>query len=259
MVLCPGGRSAERKLYSMIYRKGLLSLLLALCLVLSLAAPALAAAEKKPEPDRDLTPLPEEWFDDTLFIGDSITYVLMQYCDAEERLGGIQIWSEQSLNVYTMSQNTFRFWYRGEAYSLPDLVKVSGAKRVIFCLGINDIVQEGGVERTMELWPKIFDAIKKENPDVQLMLQSCFPMWKVSVVYDLSNDVINEYNDQMRAFCAENGHTFVDIADAFRARDGSLKEKYSSDNYVHLSSEAAELWVEELRNPANYSVDPRSL
>jgi hypothetical protein len=243
----------------MKYRKGLLSLLLALCLALSLAAPALAETAEKPEPDRDLTPLPEEWFDDTLFIGDSITYVLMQYCDSQEKLPGMQIWSEQSLNVYTMSQNTFRFWYRGEAYSLPELVKASGAKRVIFCLGINDIVREGGVEQTMALWPQIFDAIKELNPDAELMLQSCFPMWKVSVVYDLSNDVINEYNAEMRDFCAENGHTFVDIADAFRTKDGSLKEEYSSDSYVHLTPEAAELWVEQLRNPANYSVDPRSL
>jgi hypothetical protein len=243
----------------MQYRRELLSVLLALCLALGLSAPAFAEAKKEDKPDRDLTPLPEEWFDNTLFIGDSVTFVLMQYCDREEKLPGMQIWSEQSLNVYTTAQDTFRFWYRGVAYSLPELVKATEAKRVIFCLGINDIVQEGGVKRTMELWPKIFDAIKRENPDVQLMLQSCFPMWRVSVVYDLSNEIINEYNDAMRRFCEENGYIFVDIADYFRDRDGSVKEEYSSDNYVHLTPEAAELWVEQLRNPANYSVDPRSL
>ena len=243
----------------MRYGKRLLSALLALCLVLSLGAPALAGAEKKEKPDWDLTPLPEEWFDKTLFIGDSITYVLMQYCDSQEKLPGMQIWSEQSLNVYTMSQNTFRFWYHGEAYSLPDLVKAAGAEKVIFCLGINDIVQQGGVEQTMGLWPQIFKAIREVNPDVHLMLQSCFPMWRVSVTYDLSNDVINEYNDQMRAFCAENGHTFIDIADRFRGEDGSIIDEYSSDSYVHLTADAAELWVEELQKPENYSVDPRSL
>lgn len=230
------------------------AVVLSLLLCLALSFPAWAEAD-----ERDLTPLPEAWFDDTLFLGDSITYVLMQHCDLEGELEGMQIWSEQSLKVCTAAEDTYRFWYHGDAFSLPDLIRVSGAKRVFFCLGINDIGELGGIERTMTLWAKIVGAIREVDPDVQLFFQSCFPMWSVSVLADLNNDTVNAYNSELRRFCEDNGFIFVDLAEYFRGEDGGIREEFSSDAYVHLTMEAAALWVEQLRNPANYSVDPRSL
>ena len=41
--------------------------------------------------------------------------------------------------------------------------------------------------------------------------------------------------------------------------DNALREELSSDYYVHLNNDGAALWAELLRDPANYSVHPRSI
>ena len=130
------------------------------------------------------------------------------------------IWSERSLNVRTTAWSALPFWYQGREYALAELAPATGANK--------------------------------------LFLQSCFPMWTPSEYDSLSNAKITDYNERLRGFCAENGFVFVDLADYFRGEDGGIAEEFTSDHYVHINMAAAQLWVEQLRNPLNYSVDPRS-
>ena len=125
-------------------------------------------------------------------------------------------------------------------------------------LGINDIGQNGGIELTMELWEELCGNILEKAPDLQIFIQSCLPMFTPSEYDDLNNALIREYNGQLKAFCEDHGFVFVDLADWFRDETGGMPEKFSSDQYVHINFDAAALWVEQLKNPANYSGDPRS-
>lgn len=230
------------------------AVLTALMLVLTLAAPAFAL-----EDERDLTPLPDSYFDDAVIIGDSVSYTLQSYCEETGDLGDAMFFSERSFTLRGAVGGASPVWYQGRTYFIQDLLEELGRSKVILMIGVNDIGQEGGVDVTMTMWETLCERIVEQNPDIRIFLQSSMPMYASTEHDGFTNDNINYYNDCMREFCYAKGYVFIDIADAFRNDEGSLEELYSGDHYVHLNGEAAPLWVEQLRDPANYSVDPRSL
>ena len=70
--------------------------------------------------------------------------------------------------------------------------------------------------------------------------------------------MIDSYNEQLRQFCQEEGVVFVDIAHLFKDEENALADEFCSDQYVHVTFEAAALWVDLLRDPFRYSVRPLS-
>lgn len=232
----------------------ILTALLALMLLVSMV-PAAAAEDA---PDWDLTPLPDAWFDDAVFLGDSVLYNLVQYCERNEEMGDALFFSERSLHVESAVRDFVQILYQGNYYFPLDLIERLEGSKLFILLGINDIGGSGGVDATMEMWASLCEGIRERNPEPQIFLMSCFPMWSGVETNHLNNEIIRTYNERLRDFCAENGCVFVDTAEYFRGEDGGIAERYSSDHYVHINDAAAALWAEQLKNPANYSVDPRS-
>ncbi len=235
--------------------KSALALLIAL--LLAFALPGFAAAETAAD-ERDLTPLPDEWFDDAVFLGDSVSYTLASYCEMTGDLGDAMFFSERSFNLRGAVGGANPVWYQGRTYYIQDLLEELGRDKVFMMFGINDIGQDGGIDLTMELWDELCARIEEKCPGIRIYLQSCLPMWHVTEHDGFTNDAINRYNERLRAFCEEKGYVFVYLSDAFRNENGTLEELYSADHYVHVNEAAAVVWVEQLRDPANYSVDPRS-
>lgn len=244
------------KRYRPIFR--FLSLLLCLCLVsIGPAAPPVLAAEAAEE-ERDLSPLPDEWFDDVVFLGDSISSALKTQCESTGELGKAQFLYESSFNVRSAVWGYLQLKFQERFYMPRDVLPLTGAGKVFIMLGINDIGQNGGIELTMELWKELCAGILEKDPELQIFIQSCLPMYKPNEHKNVRNDRICEYNERLRAFCEEQGFVFVNLADYFRDETGGLDARFSSDLYVHINSDAAALWVEQLKNPENYSADPRS-
>jgi len=150
-------------------------------------------------------------------------------------------------------------WYQGSPYRPENVIPLTGCSKVFAMLGTNDIALYGGIDRTIELWGEMLDKIREQSPDVTFFIESCLPMYYDSQLTGLNNKKLDEYNERLREFCEENGHVFIDIAANFKDDRNSLQAQYSEDKYVHVTPAAAELWAELLRDPANYSVNPRSI
>ena len=234
------------------------ALFLMLCLILALPAVGLAAETEREEPDWGLGPLPDEWFADAVFVGDSISFILERQCELTGDLGDALFISESSLNIRSAVWGQLELWLQGRLCSLEDALPLIGAKKAFIMLGTNDIGQDGGIELTMELWDELVGRIREKDPEVQLFIQSCLPMYEAMEYEDLNNALLREYNEQLKAMCETYGFVYVDLADYFRDETGGVAEKFTADHYVHINFDAAALWVEQLRNPANYSMDPRS-
>ena len=231
--------------------------LLAFSLLLALCAQA-AAEEDGGETARDMTPLPEDWFDDAVFVGDSISITLEKQCLMHGGLGEAQFLCEYSYGVFNALSGDVKLWYQGGRRMLWDALPLTGAGKIFLMLGVNDIARYGGIDRTMEMWAAVFDRVHEACPEVQWYIESMLPIWCEAEYYALNNPKILAYNERLKAFCEENGCVFVDIADYFRDESGGLSARYCSDFYVHVSFAAAEMWVGLLKDPANYSQDPRS-
>ena len=242
-----------------IRKRRSLSLLLACFLLLSL--PVLAQAEEAAaaSPLWDITPLPEAWFDDAVFLGDSISVTLETYCSVYGGLGNAQFLCETSYGIYNALSGRVSLNYRGGKYLAQDVLPLTGAGKMFIMVGVNDIGGYSGVDAALERWEEFIGRVRAACPDMQIMIESALPIWSDADYGGLSNTNLRLYNDRLRAFCEENGLVFVDFAAYFRGEDGNLAMEYTSDFYVHVNNTAAELWVKQLRNPINYSVDPRTI
>lgn len=212
-----------------------------------------------PEPTPDMSELPMDWFDDAVFLGDSITSTLEDYCDVNGALGDATFLCEISYSVRNAILNRVVVWYQGKDYRADEVVPLTGATKVFIMLGTNDVATDASLDVTIQHWKTLVNMIRDKTPGATFYIQSCLPMFNEAESYYLNNDVIDEYNMRLRAFCEEAKCVYVDIAGNFKDENNGLAEEYTSDHYVHLNFDGAALWAQLLRDPANYSVDPRSV
>ena len=192
-------------------------------------------------------------------IGDSITSTLEDYCDVNGALGDATFLCEASCSVRNAVLENIEIWYHGKSYRADQAVPLTGATKVFIMLGTNDVAMDPSLDTTMGRWKSLVNMIRATTPDAVFFIESCLPMHKLGMNDRLNNDAIDAYNVRLREFCEEAKCVYVDIADYFKDEENSLAEEYTSDHYVHLNMDGAELWAQVLRDPANYSVNPRGL
>ncbi len=217
-----------------------------------------AAPSLPPEPTPDLSPLPDDWFDDAVFFGDSVTVTLEKYCLASGDLGEAQFLGEYSYCLRDALTGDRSIWFEGKPYLPKDVLPLTGARKVFVLLGNNDLAYHGGVDDLMERWELFVAGLREQSPDAVIFIESALPVFHISEREGWNNALFDAYNARLRAFCEERGCVFVELAPYFKDENNCLTPAYCSDSFCHLTQEAIGIWVEQLKNPANYSVDPRS-
>lgn len=224
-----------------------------LCLSVLLCAftrlPVFAAAADTPEEQ-----LEDSWFDDAIFIGDSIAGTLQAYAEQHSQLGAALFFCRTNYSITSAVNGSMLLYYRGGGYMPNTLLPQTGAKKVFFLLGMNDVgsYDDG---RYASLWSALVDGIRENAPEVRIFFQSVTPMAKSLPNNALTNARIDRYNELLRAYCDENDCCYVDVAGSFKDDDGTLRAELCRDGYVHLILDAGALWCEALKDPANYSRD----
>ena len=137
------------------------------------------------------------------------------------------------------------------------MLPLTGATKVFTMLGVNDVALPGGVDKSIEKWLQYIANIREKNPDIQIFIESCLPVYYE--FSDRNNDIIDEYNVRLRQLCEETGCIYVDVAHYLKDDNNKLALEYCSDYGEHITYAGAAVWAEQLKNPENYSVNPRSL
>ena len=194
-----------------------------------------------------LAATPTDFFDDAAFIGDSITLGLRNYNMDRNQLGTATILCQGSYSVAHAVNNTMYLSYQGEDMTPQDALKACGANKVFILLGMNDIALYG-VDKSLENWAVFVKNLRSENPDIAIYIQSGTPIYTAGQIGGLNNTRMDEYNDRLQFFAKENNCYYVDVATAMKDSTNGLATQYASDNYVHLTYAACELWVEILKN-----------
>ena len=212
-----------------------------------------------PEPTPDRSPLPDEWFDDAVFFGDSISVTLKKHCERNGLMGDALFLCENKFSVHNALSGQIKIWYQGKEYFPEEVLPLTGANKVFIMLGVNDVALYGGLDRTMEYWEIFINNLLEANPNVTIFLESAFPVYYTKCYEGWNNDVFDEHNRRLQELCDKYGLVYVDLAHYFKDEHNGLAEEYTSDYYCHVNYEAAQLWADQLKNPENYSVDPRSI
>ena len=190
------------------------------------------------------------FFDDAVFVGDSIS-VKMSY-SAGERLGNAQFLVITSYGLHNAVNDLMSVPYRGRNYAnIEQAVAATGAKKVFIMLGVNDIGRFK-LEQNMENWRILVELIRSECPDVQIYIQSMFPIWSGAQTTKLNNEKVYAYNFALKFFAEQYECGYIDVYPYLQNGLGGMAAEYCSDKYVHITEKGVDVWVSVLRAYANY-------
>ncbi len=194
------------------------------------------------------------WFDDAVFIGDSITLKLSYYQDATAAFGNASFLCSGSIG-WTNAQwdlddpSAVHPYYNGEYVLLEDAAVLTGANKAFICLGMNDIGLYG-VDRTIESARSFLEKFKVKSPEVQIYIQSVTPMIEEKQTDSFNNDLIREFDAALEQLAAEEGCTYLNTIEAFEDSEGNLPMEYCGDPEalgVHFTHEACQIWENYLK------------
>ena len=231
-----------------------------------------ATPEPTPEPTPTQTPEPtpepqgpglvaesekvdQSYFDDTAFVGDSVSLKLNSDNVSSGSLGKAQFFTVGSLGcanaLWEVSDKSVHPSYQGEKMLVEDCVAKSGAKKLYIMLGMNDLGVYG-IDKTIENYKTLLGKILEKTPDIKIYVQSMTPMTSTSQIIgkNLNNENIKKYNEKLLEMCEENGWYFIDVASVMYDESGeTLNSAYCSDPDdmgVHFTEKGCEKWVDYL-------------
>jgi hypothetical protein len=221
--------------------------------------------EPTPEPERiDAARLDsgefDSYFDDAVFVGDSITKTFRNYVTAKRESDGGCLGDAKFLGVINMSalraaknrinDDGINFISRGSARPFSEAVRATGAKKVFILFGVNELVWCRWDDET-KAFERLIELVHSVEPDAEIVIQALLPITKrYCGSLGLEIGTWNSYNDVLREMCERNGVAFLSFAEQLMDSDGYLKEAYSSDRQYHLNGQGNDIWIRALREYA---------
>ena len=208
-------------------------------------------AQNEPKPD-------PAFFDDAVFVGDSVTMGLRNYTTSQRNKGKTCLGTAQFLCYGSMSYtnalepvsaNSMHPSYKGKKVKIEEGVQLCGAKKVFIMLGMNDFAAY-----SEKAWKKnvctLIDRILEKNPGVSIYLQSVTPILAGKERGRFNNTNIQAFNDYLRQVCSERGYTYVDIYSVLADETGHLKKSCCGDAAsmgIHMSNTGSAAWANKLQ------------
>ena len=149
------------------------------------------------------------YFDDAVFIGDSVSNKLRLYVTAQRKTDASYLGKAQFLTAGSLGSHN-ALWdvsrkdsvhpaYEGNKSLLEDSVAAMGAKKVYIMLGMNDIGLYG-VEDSITSMETLIQRILEKSPDAKIYIQSATPMMEAFETTKLKITIM-EYNQKMLELC----------------------------------------------------------
>ncbi len=204
----------------------------------------------------------EAWFSDAVFVGDSIMLGWKNYNDtmlmaSQDFFGQTHFLCEGSYGaghaLEPVSDESLHPVYMGERRHIWDSIAMMEANKVFICFGLNDIAIYG-VDGTVANFNTVCDNIEQARPGVEIYIISAMYMYEGSEMQTLNNENIRLLNDGLRAMCDTRDYLFVDIASHLCNAEGYCLPEYSSDQYVHQTIAAYNIWADILRSVAAHDI-----
>ena len=221
--------------------------------------PPTAAPATEADDGYDTTsPKDADWFENAVFVGDSVTLKLSYYCAAHpEALGGAEFFCAGSLG-YTNAlwdlddPEAVHPYYQGATHLTEECAEVTGKDNVFIMLGMNDIGLYG-TQGAMDSCKKLIANILKKTPDAHIYIQSVTPMIKSAQIDSFNNKLVKEFDGMLKDYCEKSHYKYLDVFSALADKDGNLPDDLCSDPDsmgLHFNDTSCQMWVEYLKKNA---------
>lgn len=202
------------------------------------------------QPIPESAPTDDEYFSDTVFVGDSRTEGFKLYSG----LKTADIFAAKSISVDNIYRMNAVLSSHGEYVPIIDALSWQDYSKVYIMLGINELGYD--VETFIDLYSKLIDNIRELQPNAGIYLQAIIPVSKLkdenSSIY--TNERICSFNEALSMLAAEKELFFIDTYSALCNEDGYLPEDATIDG-VHLIKEYCIQWLDYLKSHTAVSVE----
>ncbi len=207
-----------------------------------------------------------DYFDDAVFVGDSVSYgfelyVTNQRSNGHECMGRAQFLTSGSLSysnlLWDVSGESVHPAYNGQKMKLEDSLPLIHPGKIYILLGSNDVATYG-VNSSVEHAQTVLGNIKSACPDAAVIVLATTPKLKAAEERSgsLNNADIDAFNRQMKEKCPEQGYIWLDFASQFKLEDGTLNPDCCGDPDdmgIHFLSSSYSLWTEYFEENKVYS------
>ena len=214
------------------------------------------AIQSKPTANYSGADETDEFFSDAVFVGDSITVGWSLYVNNKGNgffgnpkfLAKVGYSSHSALSAYYEHPS-----YLGTSDYIYKSIAKMDVSKVFISFGLNDALSNP--QAVLSDYERVINLILRYSPDVKIYVISTTYVVKGSERGYVTSANVREYNKLVKAFCAENDYTYVDVSSYLVTTDGYLPRAYSSDGYVHLNAQAYSIWEIVLRNLAQVEIN----
>lgn len=187
-----------------------------------------------------------EYFDNTLFIGDSRTVGLSEYGD----LGNAEAFADNGMSVYKIWNTTVTL-RSGKKSKLEPLLTENKYDKIYIMLGINELGYD--FDQTVEQYGQLIKDIKKMQPSALIFVEANLHITKeksnTSKIFN--NENIDHFNQAVKNIAEEASVHYLDVNEHFDDGEGSLKKEYTGDG-THVYGKYYAEWIEWILTKAVY-------
>ena len=197
-------------------------------------------------------PNPSEYFENIIFLGDSVTTGFDLYrnfikFNGELVLQRTTVIAVKSYGIFnatrTISDKSVHPLVDGVQTLPEDIIAEKSGNKVFICLGLNDISWQSS-DVFFRNYADLINRIRAKSPEKTVVIMPVTPLTLGGQKENMTNERIMQFNDLLIEFAAYNNIPFVDYAAALRDENNNLYAELSSDNYCHIISGGYDRLVE---------------
>lgn len=215
--------------------------------------------QSKDNSEQSGTPVDSSWFDDAVFIGDSVTLKLSYYAEDGD-LGDTTFLCSGSLGYNNClwdidHEDNVHPVYNGEKLTVFDGAELIKPKKIFIMFGMNDIALYG-IDDTITAMREVTEKLLEKCPDAVIYVESVTPTIAGADRGDLNNVNIREFDEKLKSVCEERGYKYLDVYSAVADENGDLIYEYCGDPNtednpngmgLHFTNEGCKVWADYLK------------
>lgn len=201
----------------------------------------------------------QEFFDNSAFVGDSVMHGMNLYSKRTKNIqsGATFLTLTSFAARHALSDVTEKSYhpiYNEQKMKVEDALALDGANKVFLFLGLNDV--RVTPKTYYENYVQLITKIKEKCPNIDVFVVSTtYPIEhpsKMDAPIALSyKNQLEDLNIRLKEYCSANNMYYIDVISYLSSPTGFLDDKYTSDNYVHLTNKAYSIWSKIFENYAN--------
>lgn len=179
----------------------------------------------------------QSYFDDALFVGDSLTEDLKKYSG----LDNASYFYHVGLNIYQLFETPKTSALTGLTFDRT--LRAHQYKKIYVMLGINEM-GTGDTAYFVRHYSSALEKIRALQPDAILYIESILPVTAEKSEADstFNNPNIRERDAGLQKLANGKNIFYLDVASAFEDESGNLPQEYSGDD-VHLKAKYYPIWT----------------